>query len=146
MRPSRNGQAAGTVALIGIDTNVLVRYFTQDDTKPFAPVRRFLEKRLHEDAPGHVSLVVLAELVWVLVSRYSASRNEVVAVLEELLADSRLRVQDAMAVWAAVDEFEATSVDFADALIVAVDREHGCERTVTLDRRAARIEGMELLT
>lgn len=132
--------------MIGIDTHVLVRYFTQDDSKQFALVRRFLKERLHEDAPGHVSLVVLAELVWVLISRYSASRDEIVAVLEGLLADSRLRVQDAMAVWAAVDEFEATSVDFADALIVAVDREHGSERTVTLDRRAARIEGMELLT
>ena len=131
--------------MIGVDTNVLVRYFTQDDPKQFARVRRFLEGRLREDSPGHVSLVVLTELVWVLVSRYSASRGEVVLVVEELLADSRLRVQDAMAVWAAVDEFEATSADFADALIVAVDREHGCERTVTLDRRAARIEGMELL-
>ncbi|MEO7007770.1 MAG: PIN domain-containing protein [Caldimonas sp.] len=131
--------------MIGVDTNVLVRYFAQDDPKQFARVRRFLEERLREDAPGHVSLVVLVELVWVLVSRYGASRDEVVVVVEELLADSRLRVQDAMAVWAAVDEFEATSADFADALIVAVDREHGCERTVTLDRRAARIEGMELL-
>ena len=131
--------------MIGVGTNVLVRYFTQDDPKQFARVRRFLEGRLREDSPGHVSLVVLTELVWVLVSRYSASRGEVVLVVEELLADSRLRVQDAMAVWAAVDEFEATSADFADALIVAVDREHGCERTVTLDRRAARIEGMELL-
>mgnify|MGYP001598707271 FL=1 len=131
--------------MIGIDTSVLVRYFTADDSKQFALVRRFLEERLDQAAPGHVSLVVLTELVWVLVSRYSASRDEVVAVLEELLADARLRVQDAMAVWAAVDEFEATSADFADALIVAVDREHGCERTVTLDRDAARIEGMELL-
>ncbi len=132
--------------MIGIDTDILVRYVTQDDARQFVLVRRFLEERLREDAPGHVSLVVLAELVRVLVSRYSASRDEIVTVLEELLADSRLRVQDAMAVWAAVDEFEATSVDFADALIVAVDRHHGCERTVTLDRKAASIEGMELLT
>ena len=131
--------------MIGIDTNVLVRYITQDDPAQAALARRFVEKTISPERPGHVSLVVLAELVWVLRTRYGASRGEIVDAVEELLADPRLCVQEADAVWRAVDEYELESVDFADALIAAIDREQGCTHTVTFDKAALRIAGMTLL-
>lgn len=131
--------------MIGIDTNVLVRYITQDDPAQAALARRFVEKTISPERPGHVSLVVLAELVWVLRTRYGASRGEIVGAVEELLADPRLCLQEEDAVWRAVDEYELESVDFADALIAAIDREQGCTHTVTFDKAALRIAGMTLL-
>ena len=131
--------------MIGIDTNVLVRYITQDDPAQAALARRFVEKTISPERPGHVSLVVLAEMVWVLRTRYSASRGEIADAVEELLADPRLCLQEEDAVWRAVDEYELESVDFADALIAAIDREQGCTHTVTFDKAALRIAGMTLL-
>ena len=131
--------------MIGIDTNVLVRYITQDDPVQAALARRFVERTISPERCGHVSLVVLAELVWVLRTRYGASRDEIASAVEELLADPRLCVQEEDAVWRAVDEYDLEGVDFADALIAAIDREQGCTHTVTFDKAALKIAGMTLL-
>lgn len=131
--------------MIGIDTNVLVRYITQDDPVQAALARRFVERTISPERRGHVSLVVLAELVWVLRTRYGASRDEIASAVEELLADPRLCVQEEDAVWRAVDEYDLEGVDFADALIAAIDREQGCTHTVTFDKAALKIAGMTLL-
>ena len=131
--------------MIGIDTNVLVRYITQDDPVQAALARRFVERTISPERRGHVSLVVLAELVWVLRTRYGASRGEIASAVEELLADPRLCVQEEDAVWRAVDEYDLEGVDFADALIAAIDREQGCTHTVTFDKAALKIAGMTLL-
>ncbi|CAN5275649.1 type II toxin-antitoxin system VapC family toxin [soil metagenome] len=131
--------------MIGIDTNVLVRYVAQDDATQAAIATRFIEETLSREQPGHISLVALAELVWVLRTRYDASRPEIARTLEVLLTAPRLRVQDEAAVWIAVDEYDAGPADFADALIAALGRVHGCSHTVTFDRKATRITGMTLL-
>lgn len=131
--------------MIGIDTHVLVRYVAQDDAAQSAIATRFIEETLSREQPGHISLVAVAELVWVLRTRYDASRPEIARTLEVLLTAPRLRVQEEGAVWIAVDEYDAGNVDFADALIAALDRVHGCSHTVTFDRKATRITGMTLL-
>jgi len=131
--------------LIGIDTNVLVRYFTQDDEAQGALARRFMERRITRDRPGFVSLVALAELVWVLRSGYRATREEIVHVVEQMLAHAALVVQEASSVWLALDEYELSSADFSDALIAALGAGEGCGSTVTFDVKASRISAMELL-
>lgn len=131
--------------MIGIDTNVLVRYFAQDEPRQSRQATRFVERELSAAQPGHVSLVALAELVWVLRSRYAAAKDMVVDIVAHLLSDDRFVVQHDAATWAALDAYRDSAVDFADALIAALDRASGCSHTVTLDRRAARIDGMRLL-
>lgn len=131
--------------MIGIDTSVLVRYFTGDDVAQAALARRLVEQTLSAQQPGHVSLVALAELVWVLRRRYAASRDEVSLAIETLMTTPALRVQDEDAVWRAVDEYDAGGVEFADALIASVDRCHGCHQTMTFDRKASRLGVMTLL-
>jgi predicted nucleic-acid-binding protein len=131
--------------VIGIDTNVLVRYFAQDDPKQSLSATRFIERKLSTRDQGHVSLVALAELVWVLRTRLAAATDEVSAVVSVLLSDARFVVQDAAAAWAALDLYQQAGVDLADALIAAVDRLHGCTHSVTFDAKAARIPGMTLL-
>lgn len=131
--------------MIGLDTNVLVRYFAQDDPKQSAIAVRLIERTLSARAPGHVSLVALAELAWVLRTRFDAAKDTVIDIVTHLLADERFAVQARQAVWTALDAYRHASIDFADALIAALDRTQGCSHTVTFDRRAARLEGMTLL-
>ena len=132
--------------MIGIDTNVLVRYFAQDDARQGATARRFIEQHIGPDRPGYVTLVALVELVWVLRSSYEATREEIIRVVEQMLAHTALLIQDANAVWLALDEYELSSADFSDALIVALGQNEGCSHTVSFDAKACRIEGMEMLT
>jgi predicted nucleic-acid-binding protein len=131
--------------VIGIDTNVLVRYFAQDDPKQSAIAVRLIERSLSPQAQGHVSLVALAELAWVLRTRFDAAKDTVIDIVTHVLADERFAVQSRPAVWAALDAYRHAAVDFADALIAALDRAQGCTHTVTFDRRAARLEGVTLL-
>ena len=132
--------------MIGIDANVLVRYFAQDDSVQGPLAKRLLQRDLTEQAPGHVSLVSLAKTIWVLRSRYRATREEIISALETLLVAPQLKVQDAAAVWQALDDFQQSGVGAADTLIAAVNRLHGCSHTVTFDEKATRITGMKLLS
>jgi predicted nucleic-acid-binding protein len=131
--------------LIGIDTNVLVRYFAQDDLRQSRVATRFVERGLSIDQPGHVSLIALAELVRVLCARYAATPIEIDLAVTQLLSDQRFVVQDSRAAWSAIDAVREDGVDMGDALIAAVDRLHGCTHTVTFDAKATRIAGMTLL-
>lgn len=131
--------------MIGVDTNVLVRYFAKDDPVQAASARAFFERQARDGESIRVGLVVLTELAWVLRTRYGASRAELGRVVDELLTDRRVDVQDRQAVAVAIYDFMTSTADFADLLIAAVNTLHRCVRTVTFDRAAARIEGMELL-
>jgi predicted nucleic-acid-binding protein len=132
--------------VIGLDTNVLLRYFTADDAAQSQAAARLIEKSLHAEHPGHVCLVALAELVWVLRTHFDADRREIVRVVTQLLVGEQFSVQDAAAVWMAVHTFDQLNIDFADALIAALNHQQGCSHTVTFDQRATRIPGVQLLT
>lgn len=132
--------------MIGIDTNVLLRYVAQDDPVQSAIAKRFVDGTLSIGQRGYVSLPVLVECLWVLGSRYQATREELVEFVSELLSDARFEVQDGNAAWLALEQAEASNVDVADALITFVNTQHGCSRTVTFDRRARLIPGMTLLS
>lgn len=131
--------------MIGLDTNLLVRYVTDDDAEQSPLAGRFIEHELHAGQPGYISLVALAELAWVLRSRYQATVAEVAVVIEELASDHRFRLQDVQAVWLALEMVEDGGTDFPDALICALHGLAGCTRSVTFDRNAARLPGMTLL-
>jgi predicted nucleic-acid-binding protein len=132
--------------VIGLDTNVVVRYLTQDDPKQSPIATRFLEDTLTAEEPGFISLVVLAEVVWVLVSLYSVDRTGVAEVLTGLLTTEQLRVDSAEWVWRAKRRYEQSKADFSDALIFECGLAAACERSVTFDKTAASTAGFELLS
>ena len=131
--------------MIGVDTNILVRYFAGDDAAQTALARRVLERQATAEAPVHVGAVVLAETAWVMQTQYGATREELVDLLEELLADPRVHLQDADAVAVASHEFATSAAGFADLLISASNTLHGCRETFCFDKQAARLAGMALL-
>lgn len=132
--------------MIGLDTNVVVRYLTQDDPKQSPIATRFLESTLSTEDPGFISLVVLAEVLWVLVSLYSVDRSGVAEILAGLLTTEQLRVESAELVWRAKRRYEESKADFSDALIMECALAAACKRSVTFDKSAASTAGFELLT
>ena len=131
--------------MIGLDTNVVVRYLAQDDRGQAAIATRLIEGSLTPDRPGFVSLVVLAEIAWVLEDCYELSRKEISALVERLLRVRQLKIQDADTAWQALRAFRVGNSDFADCLIARIGAACDCERTVTFDKAAARGAGMDLL-
>ena len=131
--------------MIGLDTNVLVRYLAQDDERQSPVATRFVEKTLTADDRGFISLIVLAEVVWVLVSLYSLDRTGVCKVITTLLTTEQLHVESAELVWRAKRQYEESKADLSDALVAECSAQAGCEHSVTFDRAAAGLTGFELL-
>ncbi len=131
--------------MTGLDTNILVRCFAHDDARQTAAALQLIDEQLDAGQPGHVSIVAVAELVWVLRSIYAAEKAVAADILDHLLSDRRFVVQQGDAVWAALDIYKTLAVDFGDSLIAALDRDAGCTRTLSFDRAAARIPGVQRL-
>lgn len=131
--------------MIGLDTNVLVRYLAQDDPKQAALATRLIES-LGADEPGFVSHVVLAETLWVLESCYAADPARVQQVVDVLLRTSGIVVERAESVWRALRQFKQNDGEFADTLIAVSAADAGCQATYTFDKGAAKRSGMTLLT
>lgn len=130
--------------MIGVDTNVLVRYIAQDDAAQSARATRLLEQECGPATPGFIGLVVLLELVWVSESCYGASRTEIAAIVRRILSIRQLLVQDAELVWKALRLFESSKADFADCLVQCTAAAAGCTTVMTFDKTAAKA-GMTLL-
>ncbi|TFF04074.1 PIN domain-containing protein [Pseudomonas sp. BCA14] len=131
--------------MIGLDTNVLVRYVTQDDPVQSPKACELIES-LTTLSPGFVSLVSVVELVWVLQSCYQCAKSELVTVLETLLRTRELIIEQAEIVWQALRRFTASKADFADCLIERCAHSAGCEYTATFDLDAAKAAGMKRLS
>ena len=129
--------------MIGLDTNVLVRYLAQDDPRQSQVASQLIES-LTPESPGLITTVVLAEIIWVMEDLYGASRERVAAIVEKLLRTRTLVVQDAEPVWKALSRFRSGGTNFVDSLIERICAELGCRETYTFDKKAARHAGMIL--
>ena len=130
--------------MIGLDTNVLVRYVTQDDPVQSAKASELIES-LTTASPGFVSMVSIVELVWVLQSCYQSAKSDVVTVLETLLRTRELTVEHGEIIWQALRKFVANKADFADCLIERCAHAAGCTYTATFDLNAIKTTGMKRL-
>jgi predicted nucleic-acid-binding protein len=130
--------------MIGLDTNVLVRYLAQDEPVQAALAARVLERELTEDAPGFIGLVVLIETIWVLQRLYRASTAEVRETVNDLLGSRSIVVENREVVARALTATEKDSCGFADAIIAASALNAGCNKIVSFDRGAVRA-GMTLV-
>ena len=128
--------------MIGLDTNVVVRYLTQDDPKQSAIANRLIEHELSEKSMGFITHTSLVEIIWVLESCYDQKKEALLTVLDSLLTTKQIMVERADIAYLAVKKYRTGNADFSDALILAICEASGCERTVTFDKKAATI-GME---
>ena len=127
--------------MMGLDSNILVRYLTQDDPIQSPKATEVIERRLTEDNPGFVSIVAMVETVWVLDRAYELATNEIAAAVERMLQTSVLVVENEQQVFTAMIALKEGRGSFADALIVALGARVGCSRTLTFDQKALRLPG-----
>jgi predicted nucleic-acid-binding protein len=130
--------------MIGLDTNILVRYLTQDDPIQSVKARDVIERRLTDENPGFVSIVAMVETVWVLERAYELTTLEIVRAVERILQTDVLVVENEQEVFSALIALKKGQGSFADAVIAALGARRGCSRTLTFDRKALRLPGFEL--
>ena len=131
--------------MIGLDTNVLVRYIMQDDAKQSSKATKIIEDLDVTDNSGYVTLVSIIELVWVLTGSYGLARAQVAQALDNLIRAKQLKIESADQVIRALRVFKIGKSDFADCLIERSANSAGCEKTVTFDVNASKHAGMTLI-
>ncbi|MCK4710696.1 MAG: type II toxin-antitoxin system VapC family toxin [Gammaproteobacteria bacterium] len=130
--------------MIGLDTNVLIRYLTQDDKKQATRANKLIDNELNSSNPGFITLISLVEIVWVLESCYSQTRKEVIEVLHSLLTTKQLVIEGADMAYLALKRYAVGNADYSDALITVISENQGCSSVVTFDKKGNSI-GMKVL-
>ncbi len=130
--------------MIGLDTNVLVRYIMQDDARQ-SPKATALIESLDSDHPGFITAVSVVELYWVLTSCYDLSGQQFKQAMEVLLRSKQIIVDRADQVLRALRAFDEGKADFADCLIERTAASAGCTQTMTFDTAAAKHAGMTMI-
>ena len=130
--------------MIGLDTNILVRYITQDDAVQSRKATEIIESRLSEVNPGFVSVVAMAETVWVLDRAYGFASLQIAVAVERMLQIEVLVIENEQQVFAAMVALKHGRGSFADALITELGARVGCIHTLTFDNKALRLPGFKL--
>ena len=132
--------------MVGLDTNVILRYLLQDDPKQTTLANRVVDQVLSDRNPGFISLVSVLEIVWVLRSLLKQTPAEIAIHLEQLLAADSLEVQNEQQVFEASFALKRGTGEFEDALIGALNAWEGCPHTLTFDKRALRLPYFQLIS
>jgi predicted nucleic-acid-binding protein len=130
--------------MIGLDSNILVRYLTQDDPAQSATATQVIERGLNIANPGFVSVVTMAEVVWVLDRAYSFTDSEIAAAIEGMLQIEVLVIENEKEVFAAMVALKQGKGAFADALIAELGARAGCSHTLTFEKKALRLPAFKL--
>jgi predicted nucleic-acid-binding protein len=131
--------------MIGLDTNVLIRYLTQDDPVQSAKATEIIERRLTPKNPGFVSVVAMVETVWVLDRAYSLTAKEISTTVERLLQVEVLVIENEQQIFTAMVALKQGRGSFSNALIAELGMRAGCARTLTFDKKALRLPSFEVV-
>lgn len=125
--------------MIGLDTNVVIRYLTQDDPVQSKLANQLIEKVLQRKETLLINQVTLCEIIWVLEKCYEIDKSSLIQILKQLLATENLIIEKDDIVWQALHEFEQkNSVGFTDCLIGRSNIFQHCTITYTFDKGAAK--------
>jgi predicted nucleic-acid-binding protein len=127
--------------MLGIDTNVLVRFLVRDEDIQFDKARRLIRREAAAGRRVFVGQLVLLETEWVLRSRYAVPKDQIIAAISGLLDSTDVQFEDEPAVEQAIFVWKDSAADFADCLIGARNRRLGCRATATFDVKASRLPG-----
>lgn len=129
--------------MIGLDTNVLVRYLVQDDPTQTRQANVLIDRAAAQETAMFINHVVMCELAWVLGRGYGYARTALAEVIEKILLGRQFEIEKKDLVWTALTNFKASRADFADCLIGVINELAGCETTRTFDRSAASLRAFK---
>jgi predicted nucleic-acid-binding protein len=127
--------------MLGLDTNVLVRFLVRDHETQFERARQLIKREVGGQEKVLISLLVLLETEWVLRSRYSLQKTQIMGAISGLLDSAELELEDEPTIEEALYLWKDSAADFADCLIGAHHRRLGCRATATFDARAIKVPG-----
>ena len=127
--------------MLGIDTNVLVRFLVRDDETQFEKARKLIKREVAAGRRVFVNQLVLMEAEWVLRSRYAVPKNQIIEAISCLLDATDVQFEDEPSIEEALFMWKDTAADFADCLIGAKNRRLGCRATASFDVKASRLPG-----
>jgi len=130
--------------MLGLDTNIILRYIMQDDERQAAIANRIFHEEISGANKGFVSTVVLCETVWVLERFYKLCRGNISTAVRTLLRTASLEFEHRQCVVEAYRDSNSGLANFADCLIGHVNRKHGTQTTLTYDSDASRLEYFRL--
>jgi len=131
--------------VIGLDTNVVIRYITQDDLVQAEQANELIEQKLSAKHPGFITLLSMVEISWVLESCYDQAKKDILTILHDLLTTKQLLVESADSAYLAIKRCrENSGTDFSDSLIAVLSESKGCDVVYTFDKKAQE-GGMTLL-
>jgi len=130
--------------MIGLGTNILIRYLTQDDPIQSQKATEIVERRLTKAKPGFVSVVVMVETVWVLDRAYDLAAQDIAAAIERMLQVEVFVIEKEQEVFTAMVALKQGRGSFAEALIAELGASAGCVHTLTFDNKALRLPGFKL--
>ena len=127
--------------MLGIDTNVLVRFLVRDDEAQFEKARRLIKREIGADENVFVNLLVPLEIEWVLRGRYSLRKTKIIEAISGLLDATEVKFEDEPAIEEALFIWKDGTAEFADCRIGAYNRRIRCRATATFDAKAVRLPG-----
>jgi len=126
------------MGLSALDTNVLIRYVTQDDAAQYRLACDMVAGAITSGQPAVVTLLVILESEWVLRSAYQYDKAQIIAIFSDLLVSKNLFIEDETVLVQALRLWETRAVNFANCLILAKSLAMGCSEMFTFDKRAAK--------
>ena len=122
----------------GLDTNVIVRYVTQDDRRQSQRANTVFAAAAASGEKLFVNAIVLCEFVWVLRSAYGEPRERIVPVLAGLLETPEVVVEDADLARRSLSDWQSGHGDFAESFIARRNLRAGCQTTVSFDKASTK--------
>lgn len=127
--------------MIGVDTNILVRYFTQDDPQQSQIAEILFDQYLNKPQSIFINNIVICELIWVLDSGYNYSKAQITKTIMQILSTKEFAFEHHSLLWLSLELYESGNIDFSDALISQLNKSHQCITTYTFDKQAIKLEG-----
>ncbi len=131
--------------MIGLDTNLLIRYLVRDDPSQFDRARAEIEAAANRDEPLMINAIVLCEVVWVLGSAYDYSRTEIADAIEQILATAQFVIEWSDEARQALRDCRTTKAGFTDAFIGRINSSLSAAPTMTFDRDLAPLATFRVL-
>jgi len=131
--------------LIGLDTNVIIRYIVQDDEQQSKLATDLIESQCSIENPVFINEITLCEIVWVLKRAYGYEKSVILNILKQLLLSREMAISSYSEAWAAFNDYRNGNADFSDYLIAQLNKKHGCPFTYSFDKKACQHDHFKLL-
>lgn len=121
--------------MIGVDTNILVRFITKDDASQTNLVFKLFEQQKGKSKSIYINTITLCELIWVLDSGYDYAKNQIVSALELLFLADEFKLQHYTSIEEALFLYKTGKADFSDYVSFCINKNSGCLRTYSFDKQ-----------